>query len=308
MNTLINLADYDVIYMSYDEPDAEENWKSIKSWIPYAKRVQGVKGIAGAHMAAARLSTTDKTITIDGDNYLYRDLKSHKFVMSDERYTQDTLINWPSKNNINGLSYGNGGIKLWPTHVLANRTTNEMAPMNTSQRLDYCFGLSSQCTFHECFAETRINGAPLQAWRAGFREGIKLGLNRGVREQNLEKIWQGGLRRLTIWMTTGMDVANGIWAILGARVGCYLTHFTDWNINNINDYEYLSSYFNENYRNMNENDAYAECKRIESIICNKFKIFSPLDADQSKFFKSLNMNLESDPVYERPGFHWPKSN
>ena len=36
---------FDIIFISFDEPNADENWKLLKEIAPHAKRVHGVKGI-----------------------------------------------------------------------------------------------------------------------------------------------------------------------------------------------------------------------------------------------------------------------
>ena len=64
----IDTADLDCIYLSYDEPEKEEFWVKIKNMVPWARRVDGVKGSDAAHKAAADASTTDRFVLIDGDN------------------------------------------------------------------------------------------------------------------------------------------------------------------------------------------------------------------------------------------------
>ena len=69
MNTkIVDIADLDVIYLSYDEPQKEEFWLKIKNMVPWAKRVDGVKGSDAAHKAAGEISDTERFILIDGDN------------------------------------------------------------------------------------------------------------------------------------------------------------------------------------------------------------------------------------------------
>jgi hypothetical protein len=303
MNEKIYLQDYDVVYISYDEPNADENWNDLRKKIPTAKRVEGIKGIASAHIAASKLSTTPKTITIDGDTRLISNILDHSFEITDPSYSENTLINWPSKNIINGLLYGNGGIKLWPTHILANRKSNELAPVNSPQSLDYCNQLHSQMTYHKFFSKTYINSSNLHAWRAGFREGIKLGLDRGKRTTDMQSIWQGGLKRLSVWMTVGADVLHGYWAMLGARQGFYYAHFTDLSLGVISDYGYLNRYFEINNAGMSEQDVIDECASLGNIISTKFEIPEPFTSSQSKFFKTFNINFENAPDTE---YHWVK--
>ncbi len=45
---------YDIVFISYKELNADENWEVLKSRFPTAKRIHGVKGIHQAHIAAAK--------------------------------------------------------------------------------------------------------------------------------------------------------------------------------------------------------------------------------------------------------------
>jgi hypothetical protein len=40
----IDIADLDCVFLTYDEPNKEENWVKIKNMVPWAIRVDGVKG------------------------------------------------------------------------------------------------------------------------------------------------------------------------------------------------------------------------------------------------------------------------
>ena len=64
----VDIADLDCIFLTYDEPQKEEFWVKIKNMVPWAKRVDGVKGSDAAHKAAAQASDTARFILIDGDN------------------------------------------------------------------------------------------------------------------------------------------------------------------------------------------------------------------------------------------------
>ncbi len=68
MSNKFKVLDYDVIYLSYDEPNAEKNYADLLTKVPWAKRVHGVEGSDAAHKACAELSETDRFITVDGDN------------------------------------------------------------------------------------------------------------------------------------------------------------------------------------------------------------------------------------------------
>ena len=65
---LIDVAELDCIYLTYDEPKHEEFWAVISAQLPWAKHIHGVKGSDAAHKAAAEASETDRFVLIDGDN------------------------------------------------------------------------------------------------------------------------------------------------------------------------------------------------------------------------------------------------
>ena len=45
---------YDIVFISYGEPNADNNWLILKDQFPMAKRVKDVEGIHQAHIAAAK--------------------------------------------------------------------------------------------------------------------------------------------------------------------------------------------------------------------------------------------------------------
>ena len=67
----ISISDFDIFYISYDEPNKEENWAKLQNIAPWAQRIDGVKGFDSAHKAAAQASATEKFITVEGDNIVY---------------------------------------------------------------------------------------------------------------------------------------------------------------------------------------------------------------------------------------------
>jgi len=66
----MKVTDYDIIYLSYDEPNAEKNYADLLSKVPWAKRVHGVEGSDAAHKACAEMSETERLIIVDGDNVI----------------------------------------------------------------------------------------------------------------------------------------------------------------------------------------------------------------------------------------------
>ena len=49
---------YDIVFISYNEPLADHNYKMLCERFPIAQRIHGVKGIHQAHIEAAKLALT----------------------------------------------------------------------------------------------------------------------------------------------------------------------------------------------------------------------------------------------------------
>lgn len=295
-------VDCDIIYLSYDEPNAEKNYADLCTKVPWAKRVHGVKGSDAAHKACAELSETDRFITIDGDNIIDPsflnqefDLETHEDIAWNKIINFDEcVISWSAENLINGLTYGNGGIKCWPkTKVLQMRTHEHADPKNPHAQVDFCWDLQ-YIQMNSSYSQIINNATPQQAWRAGFREGVKMTLDRGIKtpKEDVLKLNWLNLQRLWIWQMVGADVKNGLWAILGARSGFYKTVFTDWNYVNVRDFDYLNNLWDSEFNSITDDTVLDVCLEYSQKI-NKdfnFPIGEPLSSSQSTFFKTVYQN------------------
>ena len=106
-------------------PNAEENYYDLLQRIP-AKRVHGVEGPDAAHKARAELSETDRSATIDGDNKVIDGFVNEELYFRDDIDPSECVVSWSGYNVINGLTYGNGGIKCWPNQLVKNMKTPRM--------------------------------------------------------------------------------------------------------------------------------------------------------------------------------------
>jgi hypothetical protein len=281
---VIDIADLDCIYLSYDEPQKEEFWVKIQNMIPWARRVDGVKGSDAAHKAAAEESDTERFILIDGDNlpdFNFFNL-TLDFTNKDESY-QHAQYRWKARNVINGLQYGNGGLSSWTKTYVKNMKTHENSGGNVTTTIDFCLDYlnGSYWSMYDCYSTTYPNYTPFQAWRAGFREGVKMCLVSGQKpDVDLFKknVATRNLNNLTIWHNVGMDVENGQWAIYGARLGTYLTMLTDWDYNKVQDFDELLKLW--------ETFEHHEPKQLSELLSDKLGLsMCVLNAEQSKFFK-----------------------
>jgi len=245
MAELTSINEFDIVYISFDEPNADNNYADLIDKCPWAKRSHGVFGSDAAHKAAANLAETDRFITIDADNIVDPDFFNVEIDMS--RIRDMDVISWAGKNEVNGLVYGNGGIKCWPKTVVMNMRTHEAAPSNDARaQVDFCWNIH-YVQMNNVYCQVMNNGSPLQAWRAGFREGVKMGLSDGdvISPEDLHKIHDKNFKRLLTWMSVGEDVVNGLWAVYGARLGCHMTNVTreDWDWKNVRDFRWLTNFF-----------------------------------------------------------------
>jgi len=287
----IRIAEQDIIYLSYDEPNAEKNYADLCSKIPWAKRVHGVKGSDAAHKACAALSETEYFVTVDGDNIVDPEFINVEIDLEELGLTQDHVFSWCGKVNVNNLMYGNGGLKLWTRKFVNNMRTHENSdPSDTKGLVEFCFD-DRYYQFNENYSTSIINGSPFQAFRAGFREGVKMSLDQGAKVSSIKNIWWQNYQRLLIWCSVGSDVENGDWAIYGAREGCYLTNCTDWDYANVRDFEYLTKRWEEQYSKVNPEMLKYEIMGLGETLKHELDLeISSLDDEGSKFFKTVYQN------------------
>jgi len=284
--TRLLLHDIDTIFISYDEPNADKNYSELVKILPWAKRIHGVKGSDNAHKAAANLSETDRFVTVDADNIIDSKFFAQNIDLTDEN--KDYVFSWCGKNAINGLIYGNGGLKCWTKDFVLNMKTHENAdPNDTESVVEFCFD-PRYYQMNECYSISYINGSPFQAWRAGFREGVKMSLNRGAKAIDIKQVWWQNYQRLLIWCNIGADVKNGLWAMYGARLGCYLTAHTEWDYTQVRDFEYLTEYWKKNVVGI---DLENEIEGIGNNLRQALNLeIAEMDANSSRFFKSVYQN------------------
>tara|TARA_R110000823_G_scaffold315547_1_gene448089 strand:- start:24 stop:950 length:927 start_codon:yes stop_codon:yes gene_type:complete len=299
----MKIIDYDIVYLSYDEPNAEKNYADLLTKAPWAKRVHGVEGSDAAHKACAAISETDRFITVDGDNIIRPGFLEQDIDIPQGSNLETSVISWCGKNEINGLLYGNGGLKCWPKEYVLEMKTHENADVNNvAAQVDFCWDLK-YIQQNSCYSDVHNNATPHQAWRAGFREGVKMALDQGAKptkDQFLSGHWKN-LHRLWIWLMIGADVENGTWAIYGAREGLYKTMCTDWDFVQVRDFEYLNSLWKNEYSKITEDMLSYEIMGLGETIIHELDIaiaVSPLDRQQSKFFKTVYQNPSRNPTQQ----------
>ena len=280
--TLYWPRDLDTFYISYDEPNREANWTRVKELVPHATRMHGVKGFEAAHKACAAASITERFMTIDGDNWL---LDEGFDTQLDDYSMEDVVFSFKSQNAINGLEYGNGGIKCWRKDVLLASSTHE-----SSDSTDFCWAL--QYYQVDVLGSISVNNATAyQAWRAGYREGVKMSYVNGKPMKDprtdIGLVWYGNRSKLNVWMSIGRDTATGAWAMLGARQGfCEL--YSDLISNTvINNYDWFAAHWEQT----GAIDIEDGLRKYQTALMDNFNLYVPeLDSANSAWFKSTYMN------------------
>jgi hypothetical protein len=278
---LIDVADLDCIYLTYDEPNKETNWIRIQNMVPWAKRVDGVKGSDAAHKAAADASDTDRFILIDGDNVPNPEFFNLQLELTNTN--ESCVFRWRARNAINGLMYGNGGMSSWTRDFVYNMRTHEATDGSAENDVEFCF-YPNYWSMHDCYSITYPNATPYQAWRAGFREGVKMALDRGAKISMQEfesRVNTRNYDNLCIWQSVGSDAEHGFWAIYGARLGTYMMMLEGWDHRQVQDFDVLAML----WRNF-EQDGPDQCTSVGDILRTRLGLpIVDMDPEESRFFK-----------------------
>jgi hypothetical protein len=243
----------DLVFISYDEPNAEQNFAKLKALCPRAKRVHRVKGFDAAHKAAARLAETELFITVDADNIDVEPAIVNQPIEV-PHLSLGSVVAFSAKNRLNGLIYGNGGVKIWPRQLTLEMKSHETADSENAAT-EFCWTLDWH-TDQRIASAIEVTSTPFQAFRAGVREGAKLMTPAGVTAQRVypdlplkeafrRHVWKGNADRLGIWCSIGADVKNGLFAMYGARLSSALLAFDHWDHTVINDFESFRSWWFE---------------------------------------------------------------
>jgi len=287
----VDVADLDCIYLSYDEPQKEEFWAKIQNMVPWAKRVDGVKGSDAAHKAAAEASDTERFVLIDGDNLPYPEFFDITLDINPEY--EDCVFRWKAVNAVNGLMYGNGGISCWTRKFVNNMKTHENSDGADENEVEFCYD-PKYLAMNNVYSTTHPNGDAYHAWRAGFREGVKMCLKKGTKPSLLEfneMVHRSNFDRLSIWHNIGSDTDYGDSCIAGARYGTYRTMLTEWDYTEVQDFYHLGEIYSE-WKTVDQ-------KTINKLLQTRLGLhLSDFTSEQSKFFKKYyqQTHRQNDPM------------
>ncbi|MBM38512.1 MAG: hypothetical protein CMO97_05505 [Woeseia sp.] len=223
---------YEIFLISYKEDYNEVDKRLLKvvtkgihhGWVTH---IRGVKGIFEAHKACAEKCKTDMFWVIDADADVTDDFM---FDYIPDVYDKEVVHVWASQNPVNGLEYGYGGVKLFPTEMVREADT---------WGIDFTTGLSNRFkSMPQISCVTKFNTDAFSTWRSAFRECVKLTLNDDAESQE----------RLNTWLNTRGEEDFTAEAVKGALEG---NQFAKANknsleeLNKINDYEWLEQKWNQ---------------------------------------------------------------
>ena len=227
---IFTLPKTDIVFISYDEDSADTNYNKLKDRFPGALRSHGVKGIFAAHKAAANIAKTNMVYVVDADAIIE---PTFDFNYYPNVYDIESVHVWYSRNPVNNLIYGYGGVKLFPRQLLLDYTGSP---------IDFTTSVSKHFkVMHEVSNVTQFNTDPFSAWRSGFRECAKLASKLIPNSTDTETE-----ERLATWCSIGSDREFGDFAIMGANDGAaYGRAYKDQPdmLGLINDYSWLEKKF-----------------------------------------------------------------
>ena len=226
---------YDIIYLSYHEPNANRGFQKLQDHIRSNNIsinllwVRDVEGIFNAHKQGASMVSSKMFWVVDADAEITKDFL---FDYIPDVYDQDVVHVWASSNPITQDEYGYGGVKLFPTEMVRNAT---------SWGLDFTTGLSSRFkSMPQVSCVTRFNTDAFSTWRSAFRECVKLTLNDDA-ESN---------QRLNKWLNTRGEEKFSADACDGALAGNSFAKANKDNLaelDKINDFNWIK----EQYESLN---------------------------------------------------------
>lgn len=263
---MVRTTDFDMVFLAYDEPRRDEFWLDLQSKYPRARRVESVKGLDGGCKAAVAAGDTDHVIVVDGDCIV--DPAFFDLLVDEDLLRADTRLDWPSRNVVNGVVSGNGGIKCWPKAMALTMRSHETAdPAERSIEFPSAATLDGagphRIQFTTPLATVLCNGSPLQAFRSAFREAIHLWLvgkdaRRGGAPTDHLRPHQR--HRLLLWCSVGADAENGLWCLYGARLASQMVQLRDWDPLLINDFDWFDEFWHKEIAaRFSGNDVICEC-------------------------------------------------
>lgn len=188
---------YNVFFLTMGETNAMENLARLQTKCSPIV-IRDVKGFYEAHKACADVAQTDFFYVVDADAWIVDDFE-FTFIPEIEK-----VHVWRSINVVNGLRYGHGAVKLFPTSAFTK----------PKPKVDVTTSLGGIVAIHEVSNENRFNTDAYTTWRSAFRECAKLSSK--VIENQIDIATN---YRLAVWCNIILPGSFGLFAIQGANAG-----------------------------------------------------------------------------------------
>ena len=195
-----NSLEVEAVFVSYDEPMADALFRRAGERLGMPiKRLHGVHGVGKAYRLTAELVDAEWFFLVDADCYISEDFDPA--CIDAIGLDRPRVIVWRSRNPVNGLEYGYGGLKL--CSVEAMKRIVPMPGADPLANIETEFLNQVACT-------TNFNQSPFHAWRSGLREVLTLLANDfGLQQSEIED-------RVRRWVDVAFDVPFAEWARQGA--------------------------------------------------------------------------------------------
>ena len=151
----------DIVFISYDEPSAEQRYYKLKEKFPRAKWCKGVQGQTLAYITAASMSETDYFFAVFPKSELAEDFD---FSFQPDRFRNPCHYIFDCYIPSLDLRYGWGGIILY---------NKQLVLKTTKPKLDFTMSQAHH-SVPILSAISNCNETPLLAYRSAYREVIKL--------------------------------------------------------------------------------------------------------------------------------------
>lgn len=226
----------DIIFISYDEPQADANWARLCGKYK-ASRLHGIQGMHNALVAAANKSTTPWFYAVFAKTQV---ADSFQFDFDPDYFQQPKHYIFHARNVMNQLEYGHMGIVLYNANIIKNQT---------EFGIDYTMS-APHAVVPQLSAIASFNSNPYHTWRTAFRESAKLA-QFNDEQQNIENEY-----RLEVWLSRA-EGQYSEWCLRGARDGYEFyqaNKTTPAELKQAFDWTWLQQYFESVYININDPD------------------------------------------------------
>lgn len=188
-------------FLNYDEPNADDNFARAKLVFPTVQRMNTSQTIIESHKNCAIKSFTDQFMVIDSDNYLLDFSLNDVYESVKEK---NKVYVFRSKNPVNDLEYGHGGVKVFQRNLFVDRDV-----------VDFTTSFNGQIHIvKKVLSIHKFNSTPFQAWRTAVRECAKLSAGIIPNRNNFDDEY-----RLDIWCSKFNNVENVEFVKNGAKFG-----------------------------------------------------------------------------------------